>query len=202
LVAAAWFGLMAGLLEGAGLLALQRLGRANGVWFEILWVSPVFDVVVFGLVGAVPAAARFLAPRLPAFRIAVFAFAFLTSAIWLGILLPWQVHTVALLILALGFGAAFMRWLAPRQHKVLDFWRRSLPAAAALAVLAFVGVEGTGWLRERIAEARLAEPAGSAPSILVIVVDALRADHVSAYGYARETSPNIDRLAREGVVFL
>src|SRR5690606_1303498 len=40
------------------------------------------------------------------------------------------------------------------------------------------------------------------PSILVIVVDALRANHVSAYGYERETSPNIDRLAREGVIFL
>src|SRR5690606_14411110 len=148
------------------------------------------------------AAARFLAPRLPAFRIAVFAFAFLASAIWLGIVLPWQVHTVALLILALGVASAFVRWLAPRQHKVLDFWRRSLPAVAALAVLVFVGVEGTGWLRARIAEARLAQPAGSAPSILVIVVDALRADHVSAYGYARRTSPNLDRLAREGVVFL
>ncbi|WP_249226966.1 sulfatase family protein [Alicyclobacillus mengziensis] len=32
-------------------------------------------------------------------------------------------------------------------------------------------------------------------------VDSLRPDHLSAYGYRRPTSPNIDRIAREGVVF-
>jgi arylsulfatase A-like enzyme/HEAT repeat protein len=37
--------------------------------------------------------------------------------------------------------------------------------------------------------------------LLLITVDALRADHVGAYGYARPTTPNLDRLAREGVVF-
>jgi arylsulfatase A-like enzyme/HEAT repeat protein len=37
--------------------------------------------------------------------------------------------------------------------------------------------------------------------VLLITVDALRADHVGAYGYARATTPNLDRLAAEGVVF-
>ena len=37
--------------------------------------------------------------------------------------------------------------------------------------------------------------------ILIYVLDALRADHVSCYGYRRETSPNIDALSREGVLF-
>jgi arylsulfatase A-like enzyme len=37
--------------------------------------------------------------------------------------------------------------------------------------------------------------------ILLITVDALRADHVGAYGYARPTTPNLDRLAATGVVF-
>ncbi len=39
------------------------------------------------------------------------------------------------------------------------------------------------------------------PHLVLIVVDSLRADHLGAYGYERPTSPNIDRLAREGVVF-
>ncbi len=42
-------------------------------------------------------------------------------------------------------------------------------------------------------------PAGS--NILLITVDTLRADHLSSYGYARPTSPVIDRLAAEGVRF-
>jgi arylsulfatase A-like enzyme len=46
------------------------------------------------------------------------------------------------------------------------------------------------------------EPTGRArPNVLVVLVDALRADHLGAYGYARATSPHIDALASEGVLF-
>ncbi len=37
--------------------------------------------------------------------------------------------------------------------------------------------------------------------IVLVSVDALRADHVGAYGYARRTTPSIDALAREGARF-
>ena len=39
------------------------------------------------------------------------------------------------------------------------------------------------------------------PNVLFISLDTLRADHLHCYGYERETSPNIDRLASEGVLF-
>lgn len=39
------------------------------------------------------------------------------------------------------------------------------------------------------------------PNIVLIVVDALRADHLGCYGYARPTSPTIDSLAAGGVLF-
>lgn len=43
--------------------------------------------------------------------------------------------------------------------------------------------------------------AGSRPNVVLILVDTLRADHLSLYGYPRVTSPRLDRLARErGVV--
>lgn len=37
--------------------------------------------------------------------------------------------------------------------------------------------------------------------VFLITVDTLRADHLSTYGYARATSPNLDRLAGTGVLF-
>jgi len=40
------------------------------------------------------------------------------------------------------------------------------------------------------------------PTIIFILVDALRADHLGAYGYSRNTSPNLDELARSGTIFL
>ncbi len=38
-------------------------------------------------------------------------------------------------------------------------------------------------------------------NVIWIVIDTLRSDHLSCYGYFRKTSPNIDRLAEEGVLF-
>lgn len=42
---------------------------------------------------------------------------------------------------------------------------------------------------------------GGRPHVFVLLVDALRADHVSAYGYPRPTTPAIDSLAADGVLF-
>jgi arylsulfatase A-like enzyme len=39
-------------------------------------------------------------------------------------------------------------------------------------------------------------------NVILITVDTLRADALGAYGQKRFTSPNLDRLAREGVIFL
>ena len=42
---------------------------------------------------------------------------------------------------------------------------------------------------------------GDRPNLILVTVDTLRADHLGAYGYARDTSPNLDALAREGALF-
>ena len=38
-------------------------------------------------------------------------------------------------------------------------------------------------------------------NVILISIDTLRSDHLSSYGYPLNTSPNIDRLAKEGVLF-
>ena len=39
------------------------------------------------------------------------------------------------------------------------------------------------------------------PDIVLVTVDTLRADHLGCYGYFRETSPTLDALSRESVLF-
>ena len=39
------------------------------------------------------------------------------------------------------------------------------------------------------------------PNIIIIMADTLRADHVGCYGYHRNTTPNIDKLAKDGIRF-
>ncbi len=39
------------------------------------------------------------------------------------------------------------------------------------------------------------------PNIIFIVIDALRPKNLGCYGYVKPTSPNIDRLAKEGLLF-
>jgi len=39
------------------------------------------------------------------------------------------------------------------------------------------------------------------PNLIIICIDSLRADHLGCYGYSRNTSPNIDSLAKEGILF-
>lgn len=42
---------------------------------------------------------------------------------------------------------------------------------------------------------------GVRPNIVMIALDTARADHFSAYGYTKPTTPNVDKLASQGVIF-
>ena len=40
------------------------------------------------------------------------------------------------------------------------------------------------------------------PDIVLVIVDTLRSDHLGCYGYERNTTPNIDAVASEGLQFM
>jgi arylsulfatase A-like enzyme len=69
--------------------------------------------------------------------------------------------------------------------------------ARLLAVLAWGCAAGAGLARPGVDGG----VASGQPNVVLLVVDTLRADHVGAYGYARDTTPHLDRLARDGVRF-
>jgi arylsulfatase A-like enzyme/Flp pilus assembly protein TadD len=67
--------------------------------------------------------------------------------------------------------------------------RRLLPAALLLACVVLCGT-------------MLAAPASAAPpNVVLITIDTVRSDHVGCYGDQDAHTPNLDALAREGVLF-
>lgn len=84
-----------------------------------------------------------------------------------------------------------------------------VPTALLVLIAVIIGVV---LLRERLiapssdgqAEGGLASPkprAEGGRNLVLVTIDTLRADHVGVYGYAANTTPALDRLARAGVRF-
>ena len=59
---------------------------------------------------------------------------------------------------------------------------------------------GGDWIEKRREVARPLPPADS-PNVLLIVLDTVRADRMSAYGYPRPTTPALEQLAKRAVRF-
>jgi arylsulfatase A-like enzyme/tetratricopeptide (TPR) repeat protein len=72
----------------------------------------------------------------------------------------------------------------------------ALLSAATILLLRHFGISGGGGRR---ALSRLR--AIGKPNVLLITVDTTRADHLPVYGYKNVRTPNIDSLARNGVLF-
>jgi arylsulfatase A-like enzyme len=79
---------------------------------------------------------------------------------------------------------------------------------AGLVLLAAIGDASAQTTPRRDSPAAPAVPAGQEatpaptyPNIVLIVIDTVRADHVGCYGYERNTTPNIDAVARHALVF-
>ena len=201
---ATWFGIFAGLTEGGGLLLFQRInwtqwGRLMHVSKEVLWISPLVDLSFFLIVSLLVWLISRLSQRIPSIQVLVFLLTFLTIYDWLA--LTNRLYHRACLIMALGVAVAFTRWIAKREASSVTFWKKSTPWLAAVFLLTLWAIQGGKWAHEKIAVARLPAAPQSAPNVLVIVLDTLRADHLSSYGYSRPTSPEIDRIASQGVLF-
>jgi len=66
-----------------------------------------------------------------------------------------------------------------------------------LSVLIIIGLLTGLYLHQK----RSGPPVCKDCNVILLVVDALRADHVSCYGYPRNTTPNLCRLSEKGVLF-
>jgi len=206
LLLSACFGLITGLVEGLGLLAFHGFQWFSlnsripeGVSVEILWVSPVFNLFFFLFIGLVIASLSRLFPRLPWLRVSLFLFSCMAIADWAG--LTGRIGPIAVVALSAGFGMVVSGRMFQNRAAILRYAPVTVRWAAVATLIAVVAVEGGIRLREQIATSHLPAASKSSPNVLVVVVDTLRADHLSTYGYARPTSPHLDRIAQQGVLF-
>ena len=204
---AASAGLLAGLVEGPSLFFLQKgplAGETINAFFvprAILYVSPLVDVVLFVVIAfltlGICRLARLAAPDPPMLFIILFLLVF----DWLSIALDRVLDPLVIVILSAGASAALARGLGSRKPKLVIASRRALPALAIAVALVAGGVHVRRLLVQRANVAELPEARRGAPNVLLIVMDTVRADHLSTLGYARPTSPHLDQVAAQGVLF-
>jgi arylsulfatase A-like enzyme len=128
---------------------------------------------------------------------AVYVSAFLLAA-WLGLraLVPSMgSSTAAALAIGTGLLAGVLR---PGMAASVA------PAARTLAILGIpfaLAAIGAGLWHRSAATAVQPAPDPSRPDILIITMDALANGHLSSMGYPRPTTPQLDRIARDGAQF-
>jgi hypothetical protein len=202
--------LVAAVAGVAGTWVVERGARA-------IAQTPSIAVVVGVLVTAALWSCDLLVlPRLyPAFHLALYALTLAAIALAsapLARLSERRPVVLAAIAVLLGVGVAVV--LAPRNARKLatasnvrlelvehaPLLGRAVEAATRMAPPVTLDAPGTGLVVAPPGEiARALDWTGD--DIVLISVDALRADHLGAYGYARPTTPSIDALAREGVRF-
>lgn len=204
---AVWFGLLTGLVEGALLFILRRFELLKGQitylgsGWQVLWVAPVFDLLLFLAAGLVLAVLAQFIPQVWAKRLALFAFSFLMVFSWIGTYLSGRLSPVASAILAAGVGYQLSLTLFEREKRFAPFAGRTVKGLAILTLALLVVIQGTIWGMEQVAVRNLPQAKESAPNVLFIVIDTLGANHMSLHGYDRVTDPNLVRIAGEGVMF-
>lgn len=201
---AAWLAAAAALAGSA--LELAGLGyltyaedRFLFVGHQVVWLVPAFLLLFVGSIAALSWAAGRWWRRLrqPGTHLGIVAAASLLSPM---LVFQPRLHPAAGALLAIGLGIQIGRWGSRRSWAVAGGPRRvSLVLTVVLlaASLTTASLERGSRLADR--DAPPAPP--SLPSVLLIVLDTVRAADLSLYGYHLPTTPFLEELGRRGVVF-
>ncbi|MBA2564689.1 MAG: sulfatase-like hydrolase/transferase [Gemmatimonadetes bacterium] len=201
LLVAAWAGALTGLVEVFLRLVIQQRVLGKSLFFgpHFVWMAPVADALLFAGAAALLLALGRVHGGLRTPRAALFLVTFL-FAVSLALLYP-GLHRLAAVVLGAGLALQASRILAPRAQSVWHLARRSGPWVGAVVLALALGVSGWRSARAWQAERSLPAATSDAPNVLLLVLDTVRAQSMGLYGYARPTTPSLDRWAREGVVF-
>jgi arylsulfatase A-like enzyme len=196
-------GLLTGLLETL-ILAVIRFAFGSFVRHgpQVAWMVPLLDALVLVVIGG----ALWLVGRVWKKLTTPQVVAFVLLVVVLDTLLHrmpghGRLATPAQWILVVAVASVLVRRIAGPLGAGGPWLTRSAAAVAAIVVV--LGGATALWpgLMERRTY-RMALPAGeNRASVLVIILDTVRAASLSLYGYERPTTPELRRFAAGGVVF-
>jgi glucan phosphoethanolaminetransferase (alkaline phosphatase superfamily) len=195
-----WFALATGFLEVALRLAQRHLLDTRTFLSEdVVWMAPLANLGLFALVGGLLALGRRFRPEWVSLPRVAGLFLFL---LLLGPALAVErLHPAATTLLAAGIAVQASRLLRTREH----LFMRLIPATGIgmLVVLILLGAASLAGRRiaEGTAISALPDAPQGAPNVLLLILDTVRADDMGFHGYPLPTTPNLDKLAGQGVVF-
>lgn len=197
---AAFFGLFTGLIE-IPLLGVQKLLSTRALFLgpRVVWMVPVADLLLFATVGSLLLILSKRWPALSSVRVSAVVFSFLALLNWL-LIFP-RVQWYASLVLAIGVSVQVGRLFEKRLLLSLSFLPRAVALTVGMLLILFLGIEGGTLWKEHRATSSLPPSPATTPNVLLIVMDTVRAQSMSLYGYERETTPQLERFARRGVRF-
>jgi arylsulfatase A-like enzyme len=198
------------VLSLAGLGAVFALSRAYGRWLAAPRARRAPGAAVLLALGCgCQLANRSILPRLYGwFHLTLAAATLILLVLSVRLLVVGGRRWRAGLRAAAAVAACWLATGALRGSQVLRYAAHERTALASLALRALptaMRPTAAATTPGRPAQADL-PPLPEGPrrpegDVLLITIDALRADHVGAYGYTRHTTPNIDALAAGGVRF-
>jgi arylsulfatase A-like enzyme len=196
---ALWFAAATGLAQ-ALLVALARLLTHRLVFISshVVWMAPLANAAVFLVTaGFLSIMARHLKPStVQRWALSTFAFLFLIGPV---LLVP-RLHPYAATVLAIGAATQGGVLLARRVDWFDMMARSTLPVMVGLSAILGLGIHFSRSLAETKADGSHS-PFHPASNVLLVVLDTVRAQNLSLYGYARQTTSHLDRLAKSGVTF-
>lgn len=211
-----WLGIVTGAIEIA-VLAVIKIGslasapagwadpgvriRHSYLWLSphVVWMAPVAMTALLALVALLLALLGRVKQTVLSVRVVVGTLAFVCT---LSVLYLYpRLYDAAVVLLAGGLAVQAARFANRSAGGFLRLVRRTAPWMAAALVVTAVGMNVAAAVRERARLAGLPAPPPSAPNILLLILDTVRAANMSVYAYPKETTPNLERLAERGVVF-
>ena len=143
------------------------------------------------------------------------------AAVLLSIGLAWQAATILenppnILVLAIRYTMGWPIFLGKHHGRdkqlqndknsvdsgsLLINRRQFLIGSGIVGSGVFLGVNGFEKISEKLNDSRYVVENLSAPNVILIVLDTVRAMNMSMYGYPRQTTPNLERIVKGGVLF-